>query len=160
VSPGLSYRKNRNAQQWVEAVEAARTHYVFGRIDQTTLGMTMRVNYTMSPRLSLQVYAEPFTSSGRYTSFKELASGRAPYDQRFAAFAYGGNPDFRYTSFRTTNVLRWEYRPGSTLYVVWQQGRERSDERSDYSLGRNVGDIFSAPGRNVFLVKVAHWWNM
>lgn len=160
VSPGLSYRKNRNAQQWVEAVDTTRTHYVFGRIDQTTLGMTMRVNYTMSPRLSLQVYAEPFTSSGRYTSFKELASGRAPYDQRFAAFAYGGNPDFRYTSFRTTNVLRWEYRPGSTLYVVWQQGREQSDERSDYSLGRNVGDIFSAPGRNVFLVKVAHWWNM
>ena len=57
-------------------------------------------------------------------------------------------------------MLRWEYRPGSTLYVVWQQGREQYDERSDYSLGRNVGDIFSAPGRNVFLVKVAHWLNM
>lgn len=159
LSPGISYRRNRNEQQWIEALDLDRTHYIFGRIDQTTLGMTMRVNYTMSPRLSLQVYAEPFTSTGRYTNFKELASGRAPYDRRYAAIAYDGNPDFRYTSFRTTNVLRWEYRPGSTLYVVWQQGREQVDERSDYSLGRSVGDIFAAPGRNVFLVKVAHWIN-
>ena len=160
ISPGVRYSRGRNAQQWVEALEGDRPHYVFGRIEHTTLGMTMRVNYTMTPRLSLQLYAEPFTSTGHYTNFKELVNGRAAYEARYAPFAYDGNPDFRYTSLRTTNVLRWEYRPGSTLYVVWQQGREQYDERSDYSIGRNVGDIFSAPGRNVFLVKLAHWFNM
>ncbi len=160
ISPGVRYSEGRNEQQWVEALELDRTHYVFGRIDHTTLAMTLRVNYTMTPRLSLQLYAEPFTSTGRYTNFKELVNGRAPYDQQYSPYAYGGNPDFRYTSLRTTNVLRWEYRPGSTVFVVWQQGREQYDERSHYSIGHNVGDIFSAPGANVFLVKVAHWFNM
>ena len=82
VSPGIRYSEGLNLQQWVEALELDRTHYVFGRIDQTTLAMTMRVNYTMTPRLSLEIYAEPFTSTGRYTNFKELADGRAAYDER------------------------------------------------------------------------------
>ena len=73
----------------------------------------------------MQVYAAPFVSAGDYDRFKKLVNGRAArYEDRYAPIAYEGNPDFNYRSFRTTNVLRWEYKPGSALFVVWQQGRE------------------------------------
>ena len=72
--------------------------------------------------------------------------GRAPvYEDRYAPYAYSGNADFNYRSFRTTNVLRWEYKPGSTLFVVWQQGRSGDGEQGDFSFGRDFGGVFSAP---------------
>ena len=98
---------------------------MFGRIDQRTVSLTARLNYTVTPTLSVQLYAQPFVSAGDYSEFKELVDGRSrDYDGRYAPTGYFGNPDFNYRSFRTTNVVRWEYRPGSTLFVVWQQGRE------------------------------------
>ena len=100
----------------------APTRYVFGRIDQKTVAITTRFNYTMTPTLSLQVYAEPFVSAGDYSNYKELVDGRAEqYEDRYQPYAYGSNADFNIRSFRTTNVLRWEYRPGSQLFLVWQQ---------------------------------------
>ena len=123
---GVFYSNNINDSQWVAEVAGAdRTHYVFGRLEQKTHSLTLRVNYTMTPNLSLQVYGQPFMSSGRYVGYKELVDGRAPrYEDRYAPYAYEDDADFSVLSFRTTNVLRWEYRPGSTLFVVWQQGRE------------------------------------
>ena len=114
----------------------------------------------MTPNLSVQLYAQPFVSAGDYSRFKELVDGRArDFDTRFAEFDYTGNPDFNYRSFRTTNVLRWEYRPGSTLFVVWQQGREDVTEQGSFRFGRDLGGVFAAPARNVFLVKLAYWLN-
>ncbi len=160
VSLGVRYSRNVNDSQWIEEVTEPVTHYVFGRLNQTTVGLTTRVNYTMSPTLSIQVYAEPFVSAGAYSSFKELVAGRADrYEDRYAPYAYDGNPDFNYKSFRTTNVLRWEYRPGSTLFVVWQQNREDAGEYGQFRFGRDFGHVFSAPARNVFLVKLAYWLN-
>ncbi|HXW08484.1 MAG TPA: DUF5916 domain-containing protein [Vicinamibacterales bacterium] len=161
LSAGVRFNRNVVAQQWVEEVAgAAGPHYVFGRLDQTTVGLTGRANFTMTPRLSLQLYVEPFVSAGGYTSFQELVNGRADrYEDRWAPFAYQGNPDFNYKSFRTTNVLRWEYRPGSTLFVVWQQGREGSESTGAFRFGRDFGDVFGLPATNVFLVKMAYWLN-
>ena len=83
-----------------------KTRYVFGHIDQTTTALTTRFNYTMTPNLSLQVYAEPFVSAGAYSGFKELVDGRAPrYEDRYRPTHTASNPDFNYRSFRTTNVL-------------------------------------------------------
>jgi hypothetical protein len=137
---------------------------VFGELDQTTVAMTLRLNYTMTPNLSLQLYAEPFVSAGDYTAFKELVNGRSrDYDLRYAPFTYhfepGDNPDFNTKSFRTTNVLRWEYKPGSTLFVVWQQARENEAVPGGFRFGRDVRDIFGVPPRNTFLVKLAYWVN-
>ncbi len=85
----------------------------------------MRLSYTLTPTLSLQLYGQPFSSSGHYENYKELVNGRADrYADRYAPFATSGNADFTVLSFRTTNVLRWEFKPGSTMFVVWQQGRE------------------------------------
>ena len=111
VSGGLRFSRNVDDSQWVEQVAEGRDHYVFGHLDQTTVAATLRVNYTITPRLSIQLYGEPFVSAGAYTKFKELVNGRAArYEDRYAPFGYAGRPDFTYRSFRTTNVLRWEYR--------------------------------------------------
>jgi hypothetical protein len=118
------------------------------------------VNYTITPNLSVQVYAQPFVSSGLYDRFKELVDGRAAdYDDRYAPYAYLGNPDFKVLSFRTTNVMRWEYKPGSTLFVVWQQGREGVGTPGRFNVGHDYGDVFSTPSANALLVKLAYWLN-
>ena len=115
----------------------------------------------MTPTLSLQLYAQPFVSAGDYVGFKELVDGRArDYDR----------PLRRLSATRTTRTsttgrsappmsLRWEYRPGSTLFVVWQQGREDVLDQATFRFGRDFGGVFDAPASNVFLVKWAYWLN-
>ena len=164
VSSGVRLNYANNGDQWTNLVTDTKDHYVFAHLDQTTVGLTERLNYTMSPTLSLQLYAEPFVSGGAYAGFKELIDGRNPdYAQRYAPFAYdlaaNDNPDFNVKSFRTTNVLRWEYKPGSTLFVVWQQARENDVVPGDFRFGRDVRNIFAVPPKNVFLVKLAYWLN-
>ena len=163
LNAGIRFDLNHDDAQWVENVDelSGVRRYVFGRIDQTTVAITTRFNYTMTPNLSLQVYAEPFVSAGDYSNFKELVDGRAPsYGDRYRPYAYASNPDFNYRSFRTTNVLRWEYKPGSALFVVFQQGKSDGRENGDFQFRRDFGGVFSAPSRNVFLVKFSYWLNM
>ena len=151
VSAGPSMSTNKDPQQWIAHDDG---HYVFGRITQRTVALTARVNYTVTPALSVQIYAQPFVSAGGYSDFRELVVGRArQFDARFAPYAYDGNPDFNYQSFRTTNVVRWEYKPGSTLLVVWQQGREDQIDSGRFDFGRDFR------GALVFLVKWAYWLN-
>jgi hypothetical protein len=153
-------RTNRDAQWVGEHVVGDVTHYVFGRLLQRTSSVTVRANYTVTPNLSVQVYAQPFVSTGLYTGFKELINGRAErYDDRYAPYAYDTSPDFKVLSFRTTNVMRWEYKPGSTLFVVWQQGREGSGTPRPFRFSRDYGDVFGTPSSNAFLVKLAYWLN-
>jgi hypothetical protein len=161
ASLGTSFNRNTDDAQWVRnVVEGVDTRYVFGHLDQTTTAMTTRVNYTITPNLSLQVYAQPFVSAGAYTGYKELVSPRADsHTERYAPYAYSGNGDFNVLSFRTTNVMRWEYRPGSALFVVWQQGREGFTQRGNFDFSRDFGDVFSTPSTNTLLVKLAYWFN-
>ena len=158
---GFRYSNNINDAQWVaEAFDGGGKHYVFGRLEQETHSLTLRVNYTMTPTLSLQIYGQPFVSAGHYVNYKELVDGRAErYEDRYAPYAYAGNADFNVLSFRTTNVLRWEYRPGSTLFVVWQQGREGQGEPGRFAVGRDYSSLFSTPASNTLLIKFAYWMN-
>jgi hypothetical protein len=162
IGAGLGINRNLNQQQWVvNLTDNAGPHYVFGRLDQTTVSLTARVNYTLTPTLSLQVYAQPFVSAGEYTEFKELVDGRAEqYAHRYAPYPYPGDPSFNVRSFRTTNVLRWEYRPGSALFVVWQQSREGFLPQGDFQFDRDFGSAVSGAARNLFLVKISHWLNL
>jgi Domain of unknown function (DUF5916)/Carbohydrate family 9 binding domain-like len=161
VSGGVRFGENDQDAQWVTNEEnGGRERYVFARIDQKTVALTTRVNYTMSPALSLQIYAEPFVSTGAYSDYKELVDGRAKdWRVRYAPYDYAASADFNYRSFRTTNVLRWEYRPGSALFVVWQQGREGTEPFGQFRFGRDFRGVFSAPANNVFLVKLSYWLN-
>ena len=158
-STGLSISPATRGAQWVE--QDAAGEYVFGHLKQRTVSMTTRVNYTITPTLSVQIYAAPFVSAGQYQRYYRLVDGRATsFDGRYAPYpAYDGNPNFNYRSFRTTNVLRWEYKPGSSLFVVWQQGRETTADYGDFRLGRDFGRVFRTPATNVFLVKMSYWLN-
>lgn len=164
MTAGLRYDTNNDDAQWVNNVtdDDGATRYVFGRIEQKTVAMTIRFNYTMTPNLSLQTYAEPFISAGDYTNFRELVDGRNPtYAERYAPYAYTGLADFNIRSFRTTNVVRWEFKPGSQFFVVWQQGRnERIDDYGAFEFNRDFGGLFTSPSKNVFLVKMSYWFNM
>ena len=191
VSPGVSFRpsgrasfrvgtslsRNVDDRQWVGDFEGTRTDYVFGRIDQTTVGLATRVDYAFSSTLSLQVYAEPFVSAGHYSSFKRVVDPRAArYADRFEPLAtreadgviyadIDGNgteesfdrPDFNFKQFRSNTVLRWEYRPGSTLFVVWSQGRNDFIENGAFDLRGNVNTLFDVHPRNVFMIKASYW---
>ena len=163
LNVGLRYFINHDDSQWVanEDLDDGSQRYVFGRIDQQTMSFNTRFNYTMTPNLSLQVYAEPFVSAGDYTNYKELVDGRAKkYEDRYRPYAYSGNANFNIRSFRATNVLRWEYRPGSALFLVWQQGKSDDQEYGDFRFGRDFGGVFNAPSNNAFLIKFSYWLNM
>ena len=188
LSVGPGYTTEFNDRQWVTRVkDAAMTptygsRYIFGDIDQKVISAEIRLNWTFTPRLTLQAYLQPFLAVGRYDRFKELARARTmayniygeggstigPLAGGYAvdpdgegplgAFAFG-NPDFNVKSLRGTIVLRWEYRPGSLLYFVWTQNRADYAHPGDFQLRRDLGDLLTAPGDNIFLLKVSYRWN-
>lgn len=174
---GAFINLNDDDAQWVGVVETDAPHYLFARIDQTTVGVTARVDYAFSPTLSLQLYAQPFVSNGSYGDFKQVADPvAATYAGRFTPLGVRAdgsgyladvdgngseeavrNPDFNFKQFRSNAVLRWEYLPGSSLFLVWSQGRNRYSSTSAFDFADDVGDLFSAPAENVFMVKVSYW---
>ena len=196
---GPSFARSRTFAQYVSSVEdplATQTYgyrYVFGGLDQTTVSFETRLNVTFTPTLSLQLYVEPFISTGDYGVLKEferpdaykfLEYGKdigtvsqgpgAPYDidpdgPGSAAPFVVADPDFSYRSLLGNAVLRWEWRPGSTLFLVWQQSRISSLEGDgvngtdpwigDFDLGRDMSDMFATPADNIFVIKVNYWLN-
>lgn len=161
LSASMGLSRGQSDSQWItNQTTGNSTRYVFGHLEQTTLSLTARVNYTIRPTLTLEIYAAPFVSSGAYSAFKELKNGRAAaYEDRYAPFAYAANPDFNYRAFRSTSVLRWEYRPGSALFAVWQHGREDFANDGRFQFGQNLSDLFGTPSTNTFLVKFSRWLN-
>ena len=156
--------------------------YVFGTIDQKQLTLTTRVNVIFSPRHSLQVFAQPLLASGDYSVFKELARPRTfdflVYDTPGHSLLFDApsgtytadpdaagpappitfdNPDFNFKSLRLNAVFRWEMKPGSALYAVWTRQQQDFAHAGDFELGRDVRALFSAPGDDVVLVKIAYW---
>ena len=161
LNASIRWDNSSRDSQWVENITSTpTTHYIFGHLDQKTLSFTTRVNYTIRPTLTLEIYAAPFVSAGTYSNFKELVNGRADrYEDRYATYKYQGTPDFNYRAFRSTSVLRWEYRPGSALFVVWQHGREDFVNDGRFQFGQNISDLFATPSTNTFLVKFSRWLN-
>jgi hypothetical protein len=106
------------------------------------------------------MYAEPFVTSGHFTNVRELADPRAAdYDARYRTYAGPvPNGDFNEKSFNTSAVARWEYRPGSTLFVVWTQARSQDDlDIGTFAARRDYRNLFAARPDNVFLVKGSYW---
>lgn len=180
ISPG--YTRERSTRQYVTSRDGGRpetfdSRYIFGEIERSTWSTQLRVNYVFKPDLTLEIYAEPFAASGRYTGFGELEAARSPW---LRAYGAGGialerqedgsfvvtdgadvftisNNDFHVLSFRSNVVLRWEWRPGSTLFVVWQQNREESTDVGDAVGPGDLFGSFSAAGDNILAVKSTFW---
>src|SRR3989442_85480 len=158
--------------------------YVFAELAQHSVNVALRLNVTFSPILSFQLYAQPFVFAGAYTQVTELRARRTYTFNCFgqdngATIAYDGaanaytvdpdgagpaapfsfdNPDFRTRSLRSNAVLRWEYRPGSTLFVVWTQSRHGDFGDPSFDLTRDLGrELLRDRPTNVLLVKLNYW---
>jgi len=160
---GVQYERRRNDTQPYANYGAAlsdTTHFTFARLDQTTLAMVARANVTVTPTLSLQLYAQPFVASGAFADWRELADPTAPvYADRFRPFARAGSSLQGYNAkqFNSTMVLRWEYRLGSTLFLVWQQGRADGRDPGTFEVTRDLRRLFATHPDNTVLVKFSYW---
>jgi hypothetical protein len=151
--------------------------YIFSYIDFRTLTTQIRLNYVLTPDLSLQLYAEPFASSGRYfghgelpaagsrdlrvygtdgTTAERLETGAIQVTDGDDAFRIGFR-DFNVRSLRTNAVMRWEWRPGSTAYLVWQQNGENFVPGGDPLRPTSFFDAVQTRGDNFLAIKVAYW---
>jgi hypothetical protein len=163
------------------ATDTYGARYVFATLDQHVLSMTTRVDWTFTPDLSLQVFAQPLLAAGDFSEFKELDRPRA-----FEFNVYGrdagtiardptgtytvdpdgagpstpftfGDRDFNSRFLRGNAVLRWEYRPGSALFLVWQQSRSGFVPTGEFNFRESLDDLWAAPPVNVFVVKATYW---
>ena len=157
-----------NNDQWFGSFSdaAAATHYTFAHLDQTTTSATVRLNYTFTPNVSLQVYMQPFVSKGTYTDVRQLSATprAANYDARYATYgdtSVTNNPGgFNFKEFQSNVVFRWEYQPGSTLFVVWNEGRQGyGSAAGNDSFGGDVRNLMRLHPANTLLVKLSYWLN-
>jgi len=190
LTPSLSW--DENSTQYVTrqvdptATSFYGTRYVFGFLKSRTWSLDTRVNWTFTPNLTLQLYAQPYFSTGDYSSFREFRAPRAldkvVYGQDVGAISYTpgppgaagaylvdpdnagpaapftfDNPDFAYRSLIGNAVLRWEYRPGSTVYFVWTQNRSGADAVGSFDFARDRAALFRDRPTNIFQVKANFW---
>lgn len=185
LEPGYGIQKSE--MQYVNTLQVnGNPLYLFGKLDQKTLSFTFRINYTVNPELSLEYYGQPFISAGKYSAFKKITDVQAnmfrdryhtfttdeitysPQNNSFGVDQNGdntedfsfGNPDFNFRQFRSNLVVRWEYLPGSTVYLVWSQGRTSTDSNGMFSYGNDMKDLFKITPHNVFLLKFSYWFAM
>ena len=160
---GARYQRNKDNTQFygnTGPVGGANTHYLFAHLDQHLLSFQTRFSFTARPNLSLQFYGEPFVTTGEYSNVRELDSPRASdYAQRFKSYALNGDPGgFNEKVFNSNMVVRWEYRPGSSIFLVWSQGRLQDDRNlGNFAPGRDYKDLFSARPDNTLLIKASYW---
>jgi hypothetical protein len=177
---GPTYERRLDDRQYVTTLEEGRSEtygrrYIFAFVDRSTISSEIRLNYAFKPDITLEFYGEPFAASGRYYDFGELTApgsrARRIYSAPAAQYQPGGslvvtdgtsrftlrNRDFNVVSFRSNVVLRWEWRPGSTLYMVWQQDRQESHAQGDRVGPRDLFGSFGASGNNVVAIKTTFW---
>ncbi|TVZ07786.1 carbohydrate binding protein with CBM9 domain [Cellulophaga sp. RHA_52] len=156
------------------------TRYILGEIDQNTFSSSIRLNYNLNPNLSLQYYGQPFISRGTYTNFNYVNNPIAnSIDDRITLYGANqialengvyivdedangitdyefGDPDFSFVQFRSNLVLRWEYIPGSEIFLVWSQGLT-GNANPDDALGRSLNrQILDRKKDNTILLKATY----
>jgi hypothetical protein len=157
--------------------------YIMGRIRQETYSFTFRINYNITPDISIQYYGSPFISSGKYSDFKKATdthsgniedryhsyteeeisfneSGNAYIINEGTSIYSFGNPDFSFRQYRSNLVARWEYRPGSTFYLVWENNRNSRENIYYSSYGYNLSELFGVQPTNVFMAKISFWFGL
>ena len=164
--------------------------YVFASINQHVFNLVFRVNYNVSPDFTIQYYGSPFIAAGIYAEYKDVIDPKASaYTDRYLLFPsnqvehfiepadgsdyykidrmgdgqhtmYFDNPDFNFRQFRSNLVARWEYKPGSVLFLVWAQGRTGVTQDGQFNLGNDLKDLFSVSPDDVLLVKLSHRFTM
>lgn len=175
---------SRRDQYFGTQTDGDRTGYLHGRIKQQTFELTMRATYNLTPDFTIQYYAQPFIARGVYDEFKIVDNPLAKdfedrfhifsdqeinfseVDDRFVVnddpdnafdFAFS-DPSFNFLQFRSNLVVRWEYLPGSTLFLVWQQGTSGGGDPTQNVFQSLTQDLFDNDLRNTFLLKGTYRW--
>ena len=183
ISANPSYTSNQDKLQFIDNIETANgIRYLNGTIDQQTLAMSVRLNYTINPNLTVQYWGQPFISRGRYSGFKHVTDPLAGrFEDRVTSYVSDqlgfvdgtyqvdenadgtpefsfGDPDFSFVQFRSNLVVRWEYIPGSELYLVWSQDLTASGDPGNSLLGSLDANILggAAQPANIFLLKATY----
>lgn len=181
LEPSLNFRKDE--LQYVDSYAYNnQTSYLLAEIDQTTLALSLRINVSLSPNLSIQYYGHPFISSGNYSSFKlvnderndlykyrttVLQPNQISYEEQQELYLIDQNidgstdyvfenPNFNFLEFKSNLVARWEFSPGSVIYLVWTQNRNDSYSSGKFDFRNDVDNLFSDYPYNVFLVKLSY----
>ncbi len=185
VSSGVEYRTRSNDLQYVSTQQAGDvSRYILGRLKQETLATTFRINWSLTPDLTVQYYGRPFVSAGQYDTFRFVTQTRADkYHDRFQYYQgaqiitdkngyqidentdgvpeYGFfNPDFNVREFFSNLVVRWEFKPGSSLYLVWSQNRNSWKNQGLFSARQDHDALFGVVPYNVFLMKMSYWFSI
>ncbi len=182
-----TYALNKRNLQYVSTQDFnEEDRFIMGRIDQKTLALTLRLNYSITPDLSIQFYGQPFVSAGNYIDFKHITQPRADvYTERYQLYSpeqlsydedsdlyrvdenQNGetdyefwNPNFNFLEFRSNLVIRWEYQPGSAVYLVWSQGRTGYESRGNFDYQDDMQRLLDLPAHNVFLVKFSYCFQL
>jgi hypothetical protein len=184
IEPEIGFE--RDTDQFVTVAEdptAVNTYgsrYVFADISRTNFSTEIRLDWTFTPDMSLQLYTRPFITTGNFENYKEFSTPRTyqfdTYGEDsgtidFANGSYTVDPDgdgpadsfsfpeqdFNFRSIQGNAVYRWEYRPGATIFLVWQHDRSSFERENDLYPGRDFRRLFDADPTNVFLVKLSYW---
>ncbi len=162
IRPSLNNYSHELQYLTTETV-AGDNRYIFGAIDQKTVNLTARFDLVLSPDFTIQYYGSPFVSAVDYSDPKYITNPKAENfrdryseDVSFSGEDYENDYDFNFRQFRSNLVLRWEYRPGSLLYMVWTQGRTGFEDTGEFSYGSDINDLFSVDPQNVFLIKLSY----
>ena len=169
ISTGPAFRRAFTDAQYVTTLanpantDTYGADYIFAPLERTELSFVTRLNVTFTPKLSLETYVQPFIATGDYRDLTQLAQPRE-YDFLARPDLAGANapfnPDFNFRSLRGNAVLRWEWRPGSTLFLAWQQVRsDFAPGVGDFDFGRDRGALFDAQPDNIFVLKINYWLN-
>ena len=178
ISVAPSYWKNYTTLQYVETINiGGETRYIMGELDQDVVRVSTRLTYMVTPNLSVQYYGQLFGTSGKYKNFKNVTDSRAAkYEDRFvtlntqlvndsyevdednnATVDYSfGNPNFNFGQFRSNMVVRWEYIPGSTLFLVWTQEMNGAFDSQNGSMKSRLNFDFTNQAHNIFLIKYTY----
>jgi hypothetical protein len=182
IAVSAEFRRDVNSLQYVDAPSMNNVpQYILARIEQQSLVATFRVDWILTNDISFQFYGSPFGAIGRYSSFKRIVDPRTgDYEGRFELlhpmaigdhFEFPGgpgpgsalsitNPDFAFGQFRSVLVFRWEYLPGSQLYLVWSHERTSYRQPGGETVSDAFRDLSSSQGSNIFLVKLSYWMSM
>ena len=157
ASVSANYNSGLDVPQWIENTDAdgdGTTDHVYGHLRRRVVNITGRATYAFSRDMTLEAFLQPFVAVGDYTNIGKLAR---PSSFEFTPVSLDDDPDFNRKSLRGTVVLRWEYVRGSTLFFVWNLSTSDTSRPGVFSPVRDLGTAFSAPGTNVFAVKVNYW---
>jgi len=165
ISLGPNFTTSYSNLQYIQQTAyGSADRYIFGSINQKILGISLRVNLTLTPTLTIQYWGQPFMASGLFSNLKYVTDPMAAkYSDRFHVYTTEElndinieNPDFNVKEFKSNLVVRWEYRPGSVVFLVWSQGRSGYDPYGDFSFGRDFKSLTEIKPRDILLVKFSY----